>query len=88
MVDCKPFLYLISIVYYFKLTLGTSSVMARSYMHNDMRQHDMRQNDMRQGMDSMTPVEKFLYNQHVVHTFDTIESCSRKCPRQCVVQEV
>jgi hypothetical protein len=50
--------------------------------------NDVYQDNVQQNLDSMTPVEKFIYNQAVVHTFDTIESCSRKCPRQCVVQEV
>ena len=66
-----------------KLTLGTSNVLAAPYLHNDMRQ-----NNAQQSMDSMSPVEKFLNNQAVVHTFDTIESCTRKCPRQCIMQEV
>lgn len=66
------------------MTLGASNVMAMPYNY----QNDMRQNHIQQNMDSMTPVEKFLYNQAVVHTFDTVESCSRKCPRQCIMQEV
>ncbi|KAI6191930.1 hypothetical protein M3Y97_00281100 [Aphelenchoides bicaudatus] len=73
---------------HFKRLLWTAllnaCVEARPYLGGS----DMNQGGIQQSMDSMSPVERFLYNQHVVHTFDTIESCSRKCPRQCLVQEV
>jgi hypothetical protein len=64
------------------MALSATTAAARPYIG------DVHQGGVQQSMDSMSPVERFLFNQHVVHTFDTVDSCSRKCPRQCVVQEV